>query len=53
VKGHPLVAKSDGAIYWVTSAGGIVKSLDQGVTWTNVGSAGFILATAPYLVELP
>lgn len=53
VLGRPLVAKSDGAIYWVTAAGGIIKSVDQGVSWTNVTAAGFINPSSPYLVELP
>jgi photosystem II stability/assembly factor-like uncharacterized protein len=53
VKGHPLVAKSDGAMYWVTAAGGIIKSVDRGVSWTNLAAAGFIQPNSPYLVELP
>jgi photosystem II stability/assembly factor-like uncharacterized protein len=51
--GRPLVAKSDGAIYWVTAAGGIIRSIDQGVTWANVAVGGFVYPSSPYLVELP
>jgi photosystem II stability/assembly factor-like uncharacterized protein len=53
VKGRPLVAKSDGAIYWLTAAGGIVKSADKGTTWTNSAGAGVLAPTSTHIVELP
>jgi photosystem II stability/assembly factor-like uncharacterized protein len=53
VKGRPLVAKSDGTMYWITSPGGLIKSVDRGVTWTNVANVNTLNSGAPYLVELP
>ena len=53
VKGQPLVARTDGAIYWVTGNGGIIKSVDQGMNWTNAANAGSVNPYAPNLVELP
>ena len=53
VKGRPLVAKSDGAIYWVTASGGLIKSVDKGMNWTSSVGAGVLAATSPYVVELP
>jgi photosystem II stability/assembly factor-like uncharacterized protein len=53
VKGRPLVAQSDGAIYWVTAAGGIIKSDDRGTNWTAAASNGFVNANSPNVVELP
>jgi photosystem II stability/assembly factor-like uncharacterized protein len=53
VKGPPLLAKSDGAIYWVTAGGGLIKSVDKGVTWTIAAPAASINPNAPYVVELP
>jgi photosystem II stability/assembly factor-like uncharacterized protein len=49
----PLVAKSDGAIYWVLRSGGLVKSTDAGLTWTPVTRSGTIAHDATSIVELP
>lgn len=53
VKGPPLVARSDGAIYWVTAGGGLVRSVDKGVSWTSVSATALIDPRSPYIVELP
>lgn len=47
----PLIA-SDQSIYWVTEfGGGMVRSLDEGDTWTTVVGPGVITNATP--VELP
>jgi photosystem II stability/assembly factor-like uncharacterized protein len=53
VKGRPLVAKSNGAIYWVTASGAIITSEDRGTNWTGAAAAGVVSANSPNLVELP
>jgi hypothetical protein len=53
VVGVPLVAKSDGAIYWVLETGGVIRSTDQGATWTQVARDGSTLPGAGRIVELP
>jgi photosystem II stability/assembly factor-like uncharacterized protein len=52
--GIPLVAKSDGALYWALErSGGIVKSTDAGVTWTPATRPGTMSPVVSSLVELP
>ena len=54
VSGPPLVAKSDGAIYWLLDrGGGMIKSTDQGTTWQVVTRTGPISSSASSLIELP
>jgi hypothetical protein len=53
VKGQPLVAKSDGTIYWLTAGGGLVKSVDKGAKWTSSAAAGVLAPTSTHIVELP
>jgi photosystem II stability/assembly factor-like uncharacterized protein len=51
VGGTPLVMK-DGSIYWsVGNNGGMVKSVDKGVTWAMTVGSGVLVTSAP--VELP
>jgi hypothetical protein len=48
----PALVASDGTIYWATPAqGGLVKSTDQGKTWTQLVGPGVIYGFTP--VELP
>jgi photosystem II stability/assembly factor-like uncharacterized protein len=53
VVGVPLVAKSDGAIYWVLDTGGVIRSTDQGATWKQVARDGATLPGAGMIAELP
>jgi len=54
ISGSPLIAKSDGAIYWLLAHGnGLIKSTDQGATWQTVIGPGTISITAANLIELP
>jgi photosystem II stability/assembly factor-like uncharacterized protein len=54
VAGAALVAKSDGAIYWLLDRGaGIIRSTDQGATWQQVLGAGQTSDSASSLIELP
>jgi photosystem II stability/assembly factor-like uncharacterized protein len=53
VAGTPLVAKSDGALYWVLQSGGIVKSTDGGTTWTTAARSATAAAIQTNLAELP
>lgn len=46
----PLHA-SDGSYYWARPGGGLVRSIDQGVTWTSVTANGMFKGLAP--IELP
>jgi hypothetical protein len=52
--GPPLVATSDGKIYWLLRTGALISSGDKGATWTDAGtsfaSAG---GDTGYLLELP
>jgi hypothetical protein len=53
VSGLPMVSPTDGAIYWIREfGGGLLKSVDEGETWTVVGSP-LIVDDAANLVELP
>ncbi len=52
--GRPLIAKSDGAMYWPLDLGqGIIKSTDGGLTWKVVTQLGIVAPAAPQLFELP
>jgi photosystem II stability/assembly factor-like uncharacterized protein len=54
VSGPALVAKSDGAIYWLLDQGqGVIKSTDQGLTWHIMRAVGQISTSAANLIELP
>jgi hypothetical protein len=54
VSGPALVAKSDGAIYWLLEQGnGLVKSTDRGLTWQRVLGPGRISDNSGSLLELP
>jgi photosystem II stability/assembly factor-like uncharacterized protein len=54
VSGPALVAKSDGAIYWLLDNGnGLIRSNDKGLTWRTVTSAGMFSPFASSLIELP
>jgi photosystem II stability/assembly factor-like uncharacterized protein len=51
VAGPALVARSDGAIYWLLEQGkGIIKSTDHGLTWQFLG---FESSSSGSLIELP
>jgi hypothetical protein len=51
VAGPPLVAPTDGSIYWVLEQGrGIIRSTDQGATWKFVG---FGSSTSGTVIQLP
>jgi len=54
VSGPALVAKSDGAIYWLLDQGnGIIRSTDKGLSWQTVIGPGQIAPGATSLLELP
>ncbi len=54
VSGPPLVAKSDGHIYWLLQRGnGLITSKDAGLTWTEVDSSGPVGQDRGTLLELP
>jgi hypothetical protein len=54
VSGPPLVAKPDGAIYWLLEGGnGLIKSTDLGLTWRSVVGPGQISVHSASLIELP
>jgi photosystem II stability/assembly factor-like uncharacterized protein len=54
VSGPALVAKSDGAIYWLLEKGaGLIKSTDNGLTWQRVLASGQVSPASASLVELP
>jgi photosystem II stability/assembly factor-like uncharacterized protein len=53
VIGVPLVARSDGAIYWVLDSGGVIRSVDKGATWTQVARDGSTWPGAGMINELP
>jgi hypothetical protein len=54
VAGPALVAKSDGAIYWLLDNGnGVIKSTDQWLTWHTVVGPGQISQSSASLIELP
>jgi photosystem II stability/assembly factor-like uncharacterized protein len=54
VAGPALVAKSDGAIYWLLADGnGLIRSTDQGLTWQTVVGPGRISTSTGSLIELP
>jgi hypothetical protein len=49
--GGPPLRATDGAIYWATpGANGLMRSKDNGVTWTNVSGPG-VVSSPP--IELP
>jgi BNR/Asp-box repeat len=53
VIGRPLMAKSDGAMYWLLErVNGIIVSHDNGETWSLITPKTEILPTAPVLLEL-
>jgi photosystem II stability/assembly factor-like uncharacterized protein len=48
----PLMAASDGSIYWASvSGGGLTRSTDRGQHWTDVVGSGVIASVHP--IELP
>ena len=52
ISSPPLVAQSDGAIYWLQEGGGsMLRSTDAGVTWEEI--PGNIPRTATGIIELP
>ncbi len=54
IAGTPLVARADGAMYWLLSDGhGLIRSTDQGQTWVHVVGSGHISPNATDLLELP
>jgi photosystem II stability/assembly factor-like uncharacterized protein len=54
VSGPALVAKSDGAVYWLLDNGnGLIRSTDKGLTWRTVVGAGVFSPFAAGLIELP
>jgi hypothetical protein len=53
VIGVPLVARSDGGIYWVLESGGVIRSMDKGATWTQVARDGSTWPGAGMITELP
>jgi photosystem II stability/assembly factor-like uncharacterized protein len=53
VVGQPLLAKSDGALYWVQESGGVIRSDDRGVSWRQVAPSGILSNLAAGLTELP
>jgi photosystem II stability/assembly factor-like uncharacterized protein len=53
VSGPPLIAKSDGKIYWLLGTGALISSGDGGVTWADAGSYGPAGGNVGYLLELP
>ena len=52
VSGPPLIAKSDGKIYWLLSTGALISSGDGGATWTDAGTFATAGGNAGYLLEL-
>jgi photosystem II stability/assembly factor-like uncharacterized protein len=53
VSGAPLVAKSDGQLYWLLDQGGLITSADGGATWTDIASYGPAGGNSGNLIELP
>jgi hypothetical protein len=54
ISGPALVAKSNGAIYWLLDKGaGIIQSTDQGLTWKTVLGPGVVSTSSASLIELP
>jgi photosystem II stability/assembly factor-like uncharacterized protein len=54
VAGPPLVdTAAGGAIYWLLVNGGVIKSTDQGASWTLMPDQGFFAATATTILLLP
>jgi hypothetical protein len=54
ISGPALVAKSNGAIYWLLDrGGGIIRSTDQGLTWKTVLGPGLVSASSGSLIQLP
>lgn len=48
----PLVAASDGSIYWASAnGGGLTRSTDQGAHWTDVAGSAVVASVHP--IELP
>jgi photosystem II stability/assembly factor-like uncharacterized protein len=53
VSGPPLLAKSDGQVYWLLDNGGLITSADGGATWTDIASYGPAGGNSGNLLELP
>jgi hypothetical protein len=53
VAGAPLVANSDGQLYWLLDRGGLITSADDGATWTDIPSYGPAGGSSANLIELP
>jgi photosystem II stability/assembly factor-like uncharacterized protein len=54
VAGRPLVASSDGRLYWLLEQGeGVITSNDKGATWTEQPAWGPTVGPGASLIELP
>lgn len=52
VSGAPLVATSDGQIYWLLDKGGLITSADGGATWADIASYGPAGGSSGNLIEM-